>query len=115
MTDDLGLLAHCGLACGWVGDFTRRFLASRCRGRMRRRTPGVRNAYHRAVSDPSVTPRPAICLNMIVRNEAHIVAEVLDTVAPHITYWVIVDTGSDDGTQNLIRRHMGTLGIPGEL
>jgi len=82
---------------------------------MRRRTPGVRNAYHRAVSDPSVTPRPAICLNMIVRNEAHIVAEVLDTVAPHITYWVIVDTGSDDGTQNLIRRHMGTLGIPGEL
>jgi glycosyltransferase involved in cell wall biosynthesis len=67
------------------------------------------------VSDPSVTARPAICLNMIVLNEAHIVAEVLDTVAPHIAYWVIVDTGSDDGTQNLIRRHMATLDIPGEL
>jgi Glycosyl transferase family 2 len=52
---------------------------------------------------------------MIVRNEAHIVAEVLDAVAPYITSWVIVDTGSDDGTQALIRTHMAHLGIPGEL
>jgi hypothetical protein len=66
------------------------------------------------VSDP-VTLRPAICLNMIVRNEAHIVEEVLDSVAPYISSWVIVDTGSDDGTQNLIRNHMARLGIPGEL
>jgi glycosyltransferase involved in cell wall biosynthesis len=66
------------------------------------------------VSDP-VTPRPAICLNMIVRNEAHIVEDVLDSVAPYISSWVIVDTGSDDGTQDLIRDHMARLGIPGEL
>jgi glycosyltransferase involved in cell wall biosynthesis len=52
---------------------------------------------------------------MIVRNEAHIVADVLNVVAPHISYWVIVDTGSDDGTQDLIRNHMARLGIPGEL
>ncbi|WP_172831498.1 class I SAM-dependent methyltransferase [Mycobacterium asiaticum] len=64
--------------------------------------------------DP-VTERPTICLNMIVRNEAHIVHEVLDAVAPYISSWVIVDTGSDDGTQDLIRRHMAGLGIPGEL
>jgi len=32
-----------------------------------------------------VPARPAICLNMIVRNEAHIVGELLDMVAPHIT------------------------------
>ncbi|MBS1691300.1 MAG: glycosyltransferase [Actinobacteria bacterium] len=62
-----------------------------------------------------VGTRPAICLNMIVRNEAHIVHEVLDSVAPHIASWVIVDTGSDDGTQEVIRRHMARLGIPGEL
>lgn len=58
---------------------------------------------------------PAICLNMIVRNEAHIVREVLNSVAPYICSWVIVDTGSDDGTQDLIRDHMAALGIPGEL
>ncbi len=67
-----------------------------------------------AVSNP-VTQRPTICLNMIVRNEVHVVAEVLDVVAPYISSWVIVDTGSDDGTQDLIRNHMARLGIPGEL
>ncbi|EUA11890.1 glycosyl transferase 2 family protein [Mycobacterium kansasii 732] len=52
---------------------------------------------------------------MIVRNEAHIVAGALDSVAPYISSWVIVDTGSDDGTQNLIRGQMARLGIGGQL
>ena len=58
---------------------------------------------------------PTICLNMIVRNEAHIVHEVLDCVAPYISTWCIVDTGSEDGTQDIIRAHMAQLGIPGDL
>jgi glycosyltransferase involved in cell wall biosynthesis len=52
---------------------------------------------------------------MIVRNEAHIVHEVLNSVAPYISSWVIVDTGSEDGTQDVIKSHMAALGIPGEL
>jgi len=64
---------------------------------------------------PGTLKAPTICLNMIVRDEAHIVAEVLDAVAPYISSWVIVDTGSADGTQDLIRAHMAHLGIPGEL
>lgn len=52
---------------------------------------------------------------MIVKNEAHIVREVLEAVAPYVDYWVIVDTGSDDGTQEYIRQKMADLGIPGEL
>ena len=62
-----------------------------------------------------LTARFAICMNMIVKNEADVVAETLDSVAPYISSWVIVDTGSTDGTQDVIRKHMARLGIPGEL
>lgn len=61
------------------------------------------------------TARPTICLNMIVRDEAHVITELLDAVAPYISSWVIVDTGSEDGTQELIRNHMVGLGISGQL
>jgi glycosyltransferase involved in cell wall biosynthesis len=52
---------------------------------------------------------------MIVRNEAHIIHELIEAVAPHVDCWVIVDTGPDDGTQKIIRRLMAKRGIPGEL
>lgn len=55
----------------------------------------------------------SICLNMIVRNEARVIRRCLDSARPFISSWVIVDTGSTDGTQQLIREHLA--GIPGEL
>jgi glycosyltransferase involved in cell wall biosynthesis len=83
---------------------------------MARATPSANRVvgYSLAVSD-RVTERPAICLNMIVKNEAHIIHEALNAVAPYITSWVIVDTGSDDGTRDVIKSHMAGLAIPGEL
>lgn len=52
---------------------------------------------------------------MIVRNEAHIVEESLACLLPFIDTWVIVDTGSSDGTQDLIRGFFEENGVPGEL
>ncbi|MCC6128231.1 MAG: glycosyltransferase [Chlamydiae bacterium] len=57
--------------------------------------------------------RVSICLNMIVKNEAKVIKRCLSSVKPLIDYWVIADTGSSDGTQEIIREFMKE--IPGEL
>jgi tetratricopeptide (TPR) repeat protein len=57
--------------------------------------------------------RPTICLCMIVKDEVDMLARCLATAAPVLDYWVICDTGSTDGTQDLIRSELDA--IPGEL
>jgi len=52
---------------------------------------------------------------MIVKNETHIIRECLESIYKHIDYWVISDTGSTDGTQDLIKQFFAEKGIPGEL
>jgi glycosyltransferase involved in cell wall biosynthesis len=54
-----------------------------------------------------------ICLNMIVKNESAVITRCLSSVKDLIDYWVIVDTGSTDGTQEIIREFLKK--IPGEL
>ena len=54
-----------------------------------------------------------ICLNMIVKNESRVIQRCLESVVPIIDSWVIVDTGSTDGTQQIIRDFLKE--IPGEL
>ena len=55
----------------------------------------------------------SVCLCMIVKNEQHVIARCLQSVLPILDSWLIVDTGSTDGTQNLIRQLCGHL--PGQL
>ena len=55
----------------------------------------------------------SICLSMIVKNEAHCIIRCLESVKPYIDYWIICDTGSTDGTQNIIQEYLKD--IPGEL
>jgi glycosyltransferase involved in cell wall biosynthesis len=56
-----------------------------------------------------------LCLVMIVKDEEDSIEKCLKSVAPFISYWVIVDTGSSDDTINVIHRVTEELGIPGEL
>jgi len=56
---------------------------------------------------------PTICLNMIIKNEAHVIGRCLESVKPFIDRWVIVDTGSTDDTIERVHRHLA--GVPGEL
>lgn len=54
-----------------------------------------------------------VCLCMIVKNEAAVIARCLASVRPLIDTWVIVDTGSTDGTQGLAAAALADL--PGEV
>jgi glycosyltransferase involved in cell wall biosynthesis len=59
--------------------------------------------------------RKAICLNMIVKNEMANLERCLTAVAPHISCWVIGDTGSTDGSREFVRCFFAQRNIPGEL
>ncbi len=52
-------------------------------------------------------------LAMIVRDEAAVIERCLVSAIPHIDHWTIIDTGSTDGTQEIIRQTLKD--VPGKL
>jgi hypothetical protein len=54
-----------------------------------------------------------VWLNAIVRNESANIKRCLDSVKPILKGWAIVDTGSIDGTQDIVRTELAD--IPGKL
>ena len=56
-----------------------------------------------------------IGLNMIVKNEAHIIREVMTCTLPLIDTYVIVDTGSTDNTIQVIKDFYNEHGIQGHV
>ena len=54
-----------------------------------------------------------IVLNMIVKNESKIIERCLKSVYDTIDSWCIIDTGSTDGTQDIIKKFLKDK--PGEL
>lgn len=66
-----------------------------------------------AFSSLNADPKKTICVNMIVKNESEVIRQCLSSVKSIADYWVIVDTGSTDGTQEMIKNFMKDT--PGEL
>jgi hypothetical protein len=67
---------------------------------------------------PSLAPkRPTILLNMIVKNEAHVIEKTLANLTEKIafSYYVISDTGSTDDTKLKIKNFFDSKNIPGEI
>lgn len=56
---------------------------------------------------------PSLVLTMIVKDEAHVIERCLTSIMPLVDAYCIVDTGSTDGTQDVIRQVMA--GKPGEV
>ena len=54
-----------------------------------------------------------LCWNAIVRNEAARIVRCMESLAPHISSYVVVDTGSTDDTEKLITAFMHERKIPG--
>ena len=59
----------------------------------------------------------SLCLNMIVKDESHIIESTLEKLCAkiRIDYWVICDTGSSDNTGQIIKDFFKKKNIPGEL
>jgi glycosyltransferase involved in cell wall biosynthesis len=72
-------------------------------------TPGTDRIRH----NPPASQMPSICLTMIVKDEAAVIERCLESVRGLVDTWVICDTGSTDGTQEVIRASLGDL--PGAL
>jgi glycosyltransferase involved in cell wall biosynthesis len=56
-----------------------------------------------------------IGLCMIVKNEARVILRCLESVRPLADYFVIEDTGSTDGTQDIVRNWLDQNRLPGEV
>lgn len=58
-----------------------------------------------------------LCLNMIVKDESHIIQKTLQNIVKYIPidYYIICDTGSTDNTCEIIKNFFISINIPGEI
>lgn len=52
---------------------------------------------------------------MIVKNESAVILECLASVRPLVDYILVQDTGSHDGTQQIVRDYLRQMNLPGEV
>ena len=62
-----------------------------------------------------ITPKPTICLSMIVKNESKIICRFLDTVKCIVDFACICDTGSTDNTIEVINEYLKNTNMKGKV
>ena len=67
------------------------------------------------MANTDTSGKKKISLCMIVKNESKVIERCLASILPVIDHWIIIDTGSTDGTQEKIKKFFDNVGIPGKL
>lgn len=75
------------------------------------------NSTHDLVIPRKHSKSYTICLNMIVKNESHIIVKTLENLCSYVDFdaYFISDTGSTDNTMDLIRAFFKERGVPGHI
>jgi glycosyltransferase involved in cell wall biosynthesis len=68
---------------------------------------------HRGPSAEELQTRPLLSLVMILKNEAQSIKFTIDSVKPYVDRYTIIDTGSTDGTPEIIKGAFGDT--PGDI
>lgn len=56
-----------------------------------------------------------IGLNIIMKDEAHVIERLLNTVHPILDWYTVIDTGSTDNSIQIVKDFFAAKGIPGEV
>jgi glycosyltransferase involved in cell wall biosynthesis len=75
----------------------------------------VPQTIHLEINSIIEKPKQTICLAMIVKNESKVIERCFNSMKRLVNYWVICDTGSTDGTQDIIKKYWEKEGVKGEL
>jgi glycosyltransferase involved in cell wall biosynthesis len=77
--------------------------------------PDLAVARVRSAPEPALRRARTIGLCMIVKNETNVIRRCLRSVLPLVDYILVVDTGSTDGTQQLIRDFLDEHSVRGAI
>ena len=95
--------ARCNKPCGGNR-------AQTCGGDLVNSVYEVDAALRLTPTPPDLSKPPLLALVMIVKDEAHTLPSTLISLKPYLDYYYILDTGSTDGTQAVIRQVLGERG-----